>query len=70
MTVFVREDVEQGKHSSNAGGSINLYSHFGSQYGRFSENWESFYYMAELYFWAYNQGIFHPITRTIVHLCS
>ena len=30
------EDVAQREHSSIAGGSANLYSHFGNQYGSFS----------------------------------
>jgi hypothetical protein len=34
------KDVEQGEHSSIAGGSANLYNHFGNQLGSFSENWE------------------------------
>ena len=33
MTTFAGEDVEQGEHSFMAGGSTNLYSHFGNQYG-------------------------------------
>ena len=40
MTVYAGEDVEQGKYFSTAGGSTHLYSHFGNQYGGFSENWE------------------------------
>ena len=34
------EDVEQGEHSSIAGGSANVYNHFENQFGGFSENWE------------------------------
>ncbi|EGW10962.1 hypothetical protein I79_012172 [Cricetulus griseus] len=41
MTVHVGEDVEKGEHSSTAGGSANLYSHFGNQYGDSSGKWES-----------------------------
>ena len=33
MTVYAGENVERGEHSSTAGGSANLYSHFGDQYG-------------------------------------
>ncbi|KAL6075111.1 hypothetical protein STEG23_022550, partial [Scotinomys teguina] len=43
QTAYVGEDVEQGEHSSAAGGSGNWYSHFGNQYGGSSENWESAY---------------------------
>ncbi|ERE73403.1 Immunoglobulin V-set, subgroup containing protein [Cricetulus griseus] len=32
MTVYAGEDVEKGEHSSTAGGSANLYSHFGNQF--------------------------------------
>ena len=39
----VGENVESGEHSSTAGGSANLYSHFQNQYGSFSENWEPIY---------------------------
>ena len=34
------EGMEQGEHSSIAGGSANLYNHSGSQFGSLSENWE------------------------------
>ena len=34
------ESVEQGEHSSIAGGSANLYNLFGNQFGIFSEIWE------------------------------
>ena len=37
-TAYVEEDVELGEHSSTAGGSASWYSHFGYQYGNFSEN--------------------------------
>jgi hypothetical protein len=33
MTAHAGEDVESGKHSSIVGGSANLYSHYGNQYG-------------------------------------
>ena len=32
------EDVKKGERSSSASGSANLYSHFGNNYGGFSEN--------------------------------
>ena len=52
-TAYVEEDVELGEHSSTAGGSGNLNSHFGNQYGGFSEDWESVYLKTQLYnFWA------------------
>ena len=38
LTVHDRQDVEQGEHSSIAGGSANLYRHHGNQYGDFSKN--------------------------------
>jgi hypothetical protein len=34
------KDMQQGEHYSIAGGSANLYNHFGSQFGSFLENWE------------------------------
>lgn len=50
-------DMEQGEHFSIFGGSAHLYSHFGKQYGSFSENWESIYFKTQLYYsLAYTQG--------------
>ena len=37
-TAHAGEDVEQGKHSSIAGGSANVYNHVGNQFGNFTEN--------------------------------
>jgi hypothetical protein len=38
---------------SLAGGNANFYSHFGNQFGSFSENWELIYLKAQLqHFWA------------------
>jgi hypothetical protein len=34
-TAHTANDVEQGEHSSIAGGSSNLYNHFGNQFGGF-----------------------------------
>ena len=38
VTAHAGKDVEQGEHSSIAGGSTNLYNHFENQFGGFSEN--------------------------------
>ena len=38
VTAHAGEDVEQGEHSSIAGGSANLYNHFGNEFCIFSEN--------------------------------
>ena len=47
------KDVEQERHSSIASGNANLYSHYGNQYGSFSENWDSTYLKTQLYYsWA------------------
>jgi hypothetical protein len=35
------EDMEHGQYSFIAGGTRNLYNHFGNQFGGFSENWNS-----------------------------
>jgi hypothetical protein len=43
------KDLELEKHSSTAGQSANLYSLFGNQYGKFSENWELIYLKTQLY---------------------
>ena len=43
MTVYAGEDVEKGECYSIAGGSANLYSHFGNQYSD-SSNRESVYH--------------------------
>ena len=37
-TAHAGKNVEQGEHSSIAGGSANLYNHSGNQFGGFSEN--------------------------------
>jgi hypothetical protein len=44
------EAIEQEEHSSIAGGSANLYNHFGNQFGSFSENGEWFYLKTQLYY--------------------
>ena len=38
MIALAGKDVEQGEHSSIAGGSANLYSHYGNQCRSFSES--------------------------------
>jgi hypothetical protein len=40
VTADADKDVERKEHSSIAGGSANLYNHFGNQFGSFSKNWE------------------------------
>jgi hypothetical protein len=37
VTADAGEDVKQGEHSSIAGGSANLYNHFGNQFGGFQK---------------------------------
>ena len=65
---YAGEDVASREHSSTAGGSANLYSHFGNQYGGFSENWESIYLSTQQY--PYTQRILNYTTRTLTKLCS
>jgi len=43
VTAHAGKHVEEGEHSSIAGMNVNLHSHFGNQYGGFSENWKLFY---------------------------
>jgi len=43
VTAHAGEDAEQGDHSSIAGGSANLYSHYGNQCGGSLGRWESTY---------------------------
>lgn len=38
MVEHTGEDLEQGEHSFIAGGSANLFNHFGNQFGVCSEN--------------------------------
>lgn len=41
VTAYAKEDVDQAKYSTITDESAKLYSHFGSQYGIFSEKeWE------------------------------
>jgi len=47
VTAHAGEDVEQKQPSSTADGSANLYSHFGNQYGGFSENLELIYFKTQ-----------------------
>jgi hypothetical protein len=42
VTAHADEDVEEGEHSSIAGGIAKFYNHYGNQFGGFSENWEWF----------------------------
>jgi hypothetical protein len=54
--------VEQGEHTSIAGGSANFYNHVGNQFGHCSENSEEFYLQTQLYHsWAYTQKMLHHI---------
>ena len=70
MIDYVGKDVEQGEHSSIAGGNANLYNHFGNQYGGFSENWESTYLTIQQYHsWAYTQKMLNHTTKAFVQLC-
>ena len=55
MRVHTDNDLEQGEYSS-VGGSANLYSYYGNQYGDSLEIWESIYLKIQLYHsWAYTQ---------------
>ncbi|KAL6061214.1 hypothetical protein STEG23_014647, partial [Scotinomys teguina] len=70
-TVHVGEDVEQEEHSSTFGGNADWYNHSGKQYGKFSENWESFFLQTQPYHsWAYTQRMPSHTTRTHAQLCS
>jgi hypothetical protein len=40
VTAYDGKNAEQGEDNSIAGESVNLYSHFGNQYGSSSEYWE------------------------------
>jgi hypothetical protein len=42
-TAHAGEDVEQGEYSSIAGGSTNLFSHYGNQYRGSPERWGSIF---------------------------
>jgi hypothetical protein len=60
------KNVKQ-ENASIAGGSANLYSHFGNQYGSFSEIWKSPYLKTQLYnSWAYIQRMLHYTTMAPV----
>jgi hypothetical protein len=70
-TAHAGEVVEEGEHSSTAGGRTNLCNYSGHQFVDFSENWEMFYLKIQLYHsWAYNQKILHHPTRILAQLCS
>ena len=62
------KDVEQGEHFL-AGGSADLYNHFGNQLGIFLEN--QVYLKIQLYHsWAYTENILQHLTKTLAQLCS
>ncbi|KAL6062095.1 hypothetical protein STEG23_024922 [Scotinomys teguina] len=70
-TVHVGEDMEQEEHFSTVGGNADWYNHSRKQYGKFSENWESFFLKIQPYHsWAYTQRITSHTTRTYAQLCS
>ena len=59
METHALKNVEQGKYSSTAGWSVNIYNHYEHQYYCFSKSWESTYLKIQLYhFWAYTQRIY------------
>ena len=50
-------EIMWSKEYSIAGGSENLYSHFGNQFDSFWENWESVFLKSQQYHsWAYRKG--------------
>jgi hypothetical protein len=60
----------QGEHFSTAGGSANVYRHYGNQYGCSSGNWKSIYLKTQLYLtWEYTLKVpsYH---KDIVQLCQ
>jgi hypothetical protein len=61
------KDMEQGEHSSIAGGSANLYNHSGNQFGGFSNTGNSstsrFSYTT-YHSWPYTQKMLYHITHT------
>ena len=62
---------EKGKHSSAAGGSAKMDSHFGNQYGDSSGKWESVYPKIQPFLsWVYTQRVHVHTTRTYVQPCS
>jgi hypothetical protein len=72
MTAYAGMSLEYGEDSSIAGGSANLYSYFGIQYGISSDNWESIHFKIQIkYSWANTQSILnHTYKRTLALLCS
>jgi hypothetical protein len=69
VAAHAREDVEQGRHSSIAHGTANLYYHSGNQFGGFSENWQYFYLKTLIYYsWTYSQRMIHHPTKTLAQL--
>jgi hypothetical protein len=65
------EDMEQGEHSSIAGRSANVYSHYRYQCGDFSGEWEPIYPKIQLNLsWAYAQRMLYPTTGKLAKSCS
>jgi hypothetical protein len=58
--------VEHEEVSSVTGGSANMCSHYGNQYGGFLESWQLIYLKIELYHtWVYIQKTFYLITKLV-----
>ncbi|KAM7317820.1 hypothetical protein ACRRTK_022557 [Alexandromys fortis] len=71
MIAFAGEDVEEGVHSSIAGGNANLCNHFGNQCGDSSGNSGSIYPWTQQYHsWEYTQEMPYHMTKASVQLCS
>ena len=64
MTTHVSKDVEQGEYSFIAGGSENLYNHYGNQYGIDLPQDPA------IPFSACTQKTLHPTTKILAQQCS
>jgi hypothetical protein len=68
VTAHASKDVEQGEHSSIAARSVNLYNHFGNQFGWFLKKLGIVLLQDPAYHsWAYTQKMFY---HTIRDTCS
>jgi hypothetical protein len=66
----VKGHEEHGEYSTTAGGSATSYSHYGNQYGSFSENLESISLTIQLYhLLEYSQKMLCPTTKTLAQPC-
>jgi hypothetical protein len=69
MTAHAGEDVEYREHSSIAGGTANLYNHYGNRCDGSSGRWKLISLKIQLYhYWINPKNIYHNDTCSIISI--